>query len=193
MGYWGQNLTGLPGAAAPREQVDETPAPLELVLLLSGPRSGTEWFSKVMTDDNDRMCGSNSDRTAPPPEALMPFDVACRNPLQAPCLSWRVVVPSQKSSCNLRRLCEWPYVLSAARGKMAAPPTESVNTFAADWQSWGSHRYEPAQHTREMPHISGLLPSRHPHAPTALTPEPPRWSGTRGIAAGRACALRPGA
>jgi hypothetical protein len=171
MGYWGQNLTGLPGAAAPREQVDETPAPLELVLLLSGPRSGTEWFSKVMTDDNGEMCGSNSDRTAPPPEALMPFDVACRNPLQAPCLSWRVVVP-QKSLCNLRRLCEWRYVLSAARGKMAAPPAESVNTFAADWQSWGSHRYEPAQHIREIPHISGLLPSRHPHTPTALTPEP---------------------
>ena len=151
MGYWGQNLTGLPGAAAPREQADETPEPLKLVLLLSGPRSGTEWFSKVMTDDNGAVCGSNGDRTAPPPEALMPFDVACRNPLQAPCLSWRVVVP-QKSSCNLRRLCEWRYILSAARGKMAAP-LEGLNTFATDWQSWGSHRSEHAQHTRQLPHF----------------------------------------
>lgn len=80
MGYWGQNLTGLPTTNT--KPVTEGKS-LKLVVLLSGPRTGTEWLAKVMADDNELVCGSIDDRTAPHPESLMPYDVAVT--LSPPC------------------------------------------------------------------------------------------------------------
>ena len=45
MGYWGQNLTGLPQSSSSAPIAE--PQPLGLVVLLSGPRTGTEWLAKV--------------------------------------------------------------------------------------------------------------------------------------------------
>ena len=149
MGYWGQNLTGLPQAKNP-EPEQLLAKEMQLVVLLSGPRTGTEWLAKVihmhksslspprtsrtlaqlailacplrqvMADDSYLVCGSIDDRTAPHPESLMPYDVACDNATQIPCTSWHVVGP-RNDSCDLRLMCQWRYVLAASRGTSVTP------------------------------------------------------------------------
>lgn len=138
MGYWGQNLTGLPQTSS-SEPVGE-PKPLTLVVLLSGPRTGTEWLAKVMADDSQLVCGSIDDRTAPHPESLMPYDVACDNATQIPCLSWHVVGPKNES-CDLRLMCQWRYVLSSARGISVTPAGASASaSYEHQWYEWGKTR-----------------------------------------------------
>ena len=143
MGYWGQNLTGLPQQKS-AEPIG-LPKPLNLVVLLSGPRTGTEWLAKVMADDGERVCGSIDDRTAPHPESLMPYDVACDNATQIPCLSWHIVGPTN-TSCDLRLMCQWRYVLSAARGISVTPSGHfqaggsAGAAYERAWHKWGKHR-----------------------------------------------------
>ncbi len=139
MGYWGQNVTGLPQK---QEEVIGDPKPLQLVVLLSGPRTGTEWLAKVMADDSGVVCGSIDDRTAPHPESLMPYDVACDNSTQIPCLSWHVVGP-KNDSCDLRLMCQWRYVLAASRGTSVTPSAGASTQGAAyekAWRAWGERR-----------------------------------------------------
>ena len=82
----GQNLTGLPQKTGTNDdKAIASPRSLTLVVLLSGPRTGTEWLAKVMADDSQLVCGSIDDRTAPHPESLMPYDVECNNRTQIPC------------------------------------------------------------------------------------------------------------
>ena len=76
MGDWGQHVSPVPHSVAPASK----PKRMDLVVLLSGPRTGTEWLAKVMTDDSERVCGALEERTAPHPESLMPFNVMCSNP-----------------------------------------------------------------------------------------------------------------
>lgn len=141
MGYWGQNVTGLPQKKEDSESLGE-PKPLQLVVLLSGPRTGTEWLAKVMADDAQLVCGSIDDRTAPHPESLMPYDVACDNATQIPCLSWHVVGPKNES-CDLRLMCQWRYILAASRGTSVTPSDSGADQGAAyekAWFKWGRHR-----------------------------------------------------
>ena len=55
MGDWGQNLTSLARAATASSKAGaaaaHTPPPLELLILVSNPRTGTEWLAKVMAED----------------------------------------------------------------------------------------------------------------------------------------------
>ena len=105
--------------------------PMKLVILLSGPRTGTEWLAKVLSDDSGKFCGSLEDRTAPHPEALMPFNVQCRNASEAPCTSWKVEELTN-SSCDLRLMCHWRYVLAAARGLSVTAGPLQGDGFARD-------------------------------------------------------------
>ena len=149
MGYWGQNLTGLPRKAnTDNDKSIAKPKPLTLVVLLSGPRTGTEWLAKVMADDSQLVCGSIDDRTAPHPESLMPYDVDCDNRTQIPCLSWHIVGP-KNDSCDLRLMCQWRYVLSAARGISVTPGAGDPNAAGLDsyeksWRAWGKNRASTA-------------------------------------------------
>ena len=122
--------------------------PLKLVVLLSGPRTGTEWLAKVMADDGKSICGSLSERSAPHPEALMPFEVPCANASEVPCTAW-AVERLTTDSCDLRRMCHWRYVIGAARGAYASQPapagggasgSAAVHAFAHRWHVWGANR-----------------------------------------------------
>jgi hypothetical protein len=161
--------------------------PLDLVVLLSSPRSGTEWLSKVMSDDQGTVCGSIGLRTAPHPESLMPFNVVCSNASEVPCTAWRVEELSN-SSCDLRTMCHWRYVIAAARGasvttdeqlngvasnsgSMAAGRSRlGAKMFEHSWRRWGRER-------RATDIFEGYLrrmlrmPTSAPELPCACEPE----------------------
>ncbi|KOO23116.1 putative galacturonosyltransferase 3-like protein [Chrysochromulina tobinii] len=140
MGYWGQNVTGLPQKNSQSQDVTGDPQPMQLLVLLSGPRTGTEWLAKVMADDSGVVCGSIDDRTAPHPESLMPYDVDCDNRTQIPCLSWHIVGPKNES-CDLRLMCQWRYVLAASRGTSVTPSTglPTASAYEKAWYAWGKN------------------------------------------------------
>lgn len=97
-----------------------------------------------MADDAGLVCGSIDDRTAPHPESLMPYDVACDNATQIPCLSWHVVGP-RNDSCDLRLMCQWRYVLASARGTVVTrggggAASGGVDSYEKAWFRWGAHR-----------------------------------------------------
>lgn len=147
MGDWGQALSPFwppPSSHSdkPRTEADAAAPPsLTLAILLSGPRTGTEWLSKVMSDDKHLVCGSLDDRTAPHPESLMPFNVVCSNKSQVPCTAWSVEALSS-SSCDLRLMCQWRYVLAAARGVSVIDPSAGGGgrAFEQRWHEWGRSR-----------------------------------------------------
>lgn len=71
----------------------------------------------------------------------MPYDVECNNRTQIPCLSWHVVGP-KNDSCDLRLMCQWRYVLSAARGISVTPGAGDSSSVGLDsyekaWRRWG--------------------------------------------------------
>ena len=94
-----------------------------------------------MSDDKHLVCGSLDDRTAPHPESLMPFNVVCSNKSQVPCTAWSVEALSS-SSCDLRLMCQWRYVLAAARGGAVIDPSAGGGgrAFEQRWHEWGRSR-----------------------------------------------------